>query len=154
MKCPRTNFPPPPWILPGSCLVRIVMIMFYKLWKTLFMFWYRLLPFGRPGLPVLTSLLVSVDVKIYGTMLRYWSQLVSQPTSEDIKQHYLSRCATRVTKTLDLVHGHALLHWRAVPCSVQALSTDAGAGQFMTDAYFLPLAPSLTGLLASVDFKL
>ena len=31
---------------------------------------------GRPGLSVLTSLLVSVDVKLYGTMLTHWSQLV------------------------------------------------------------------------------
>ena len=31
---------------------------------------------GRPGLTVLTSLLVSVDVKLYWTMLRHWSQLV------------------------------------------------------------------------------
>ena len=31
---------------------------------------------GRPGLSVLTSLLVSVDVKIYCTVLRHWSQLV------------------------------------------------------------------------------
>ena len=31
---------------------------------------------GRPGLSVLTSLLVSVDVKLYRTMLRHWSQLV------------------------------------------------------------------------------
>ena len=31
---------------------------------------------GRPGLSVLTSLLVSVAVKIYCTMLRHWSQLV------------------------------------------------------------------------------
>ena len=31
---------------------------------------------GRPGLCVLTSLLVSVDVKQYWTMLRHWSQLV------------------------------------------------------------------------------
>ena len=30
---------------------------------------------GRPGLSVLTSLLVSVDVKIYCTVLRHWSQL-------------------------------------------------------------------------------
>ena len=47
---------------------------------------------GRPGLSVLTSLLASVDIKLYWTMLRHWSQLVSnicQPTSEDIKQHYL-----------------------------------------------------------------
>ena len=29
-----------------------------------------------PGLSVLTSLLVSVDVKLYWTMLRHWSQLV------------------------------------------------------------------------------
>ena len=31
---------------------------------------------GRPGLSVLTSLLVPVDVKLYRTMLRRWSQLV------------------------------------------------------------------------------
>ena len=31
---------------------------------------------GRPGLSVLTSLLVSVDVKLYWTMLRHWSQLI------------------------------------------------------------------------------
>ena len=31
---------------------------------------------GRPGLSVLTSLLVSMDVKLYWTMLRHWSQLV------------------------------------------------------------------------------
>ena len=31
---------------------------------------------GRPGLSVLTSLLASVDVKLYWTMLRHWSQLV------------------------------------------------------------------------------
>ena len=31
---------------------------------------------GRPGLSVLTSLPVSVDVKIYCTVLRHWSQLV------------------------------------------------------------------------------
>ena len=32
---------------------------------------------GRPGLSVLTSLLVSVDVKNYWTVLRHWSQPVS-----------------------------------------------------------------------------
>ena len=31
---------------------------------------------GRPGLPVLISLVVSVDVKQHWTMLRYWSQFV------------------------------------------------------------------------------
>ena len=36
---------------------------------------------GRPGLAVLTSLMVSVDVKLYWTMLRHWSQLVpNMPT--------------------------------------------------------------------------
>ena len=47
---------------------------------------------GRPGLSVLTSLLVSVDVKLYiepclsiGLSL----SLICQLTSEDIKQHYL-----------------------------------------------------------------
>ena len=46
---------------------------------------------GRPGLSVLTSLLVSVDVKLYRTMLRHILSLslICQPTSEDVKQHYL-----------------------------------------------------------------
>ena len=37
---------------------------------------------GRPGLSVLTSLLVSVDVKIYCTMLRHWSQLVPNMSTD------------------------------------------------------------------------
>ena len=41
---------------------------------------------GRPGLSVLTSLMVSVDVKQYRTMLRYWSQLVPN-MSTDIRGH-------------------------------------------------------------------
>ena len=46
---------------------------------------------GRPGLSVLTSLLVSVDVKIYCTVLRHWLQLVpNMPmTSEDIKHQLI-----------------------------------------------------------------
>ena len=41
---------------------------------------------GRPGLSVLTSLLVSVDVKQQWTMLRHWSQLVPN-MSTDIRGH-------------------------------------------------------------------
>ena len=41
---------------------------------------------GRPGLSVLTSFLVSVDVKIYWTVLRYWLQLVPN-MSTDIWGH-------------------------------------------------------------------
>ena len=41
---------------------------------------------GRPGLSVLTSLLVSVDIKIYWTVLRHWSQLVPN-MSTDIWGH-------------------------------------------------------------------
>ena len=37
---------------------------------------------GRPGLSVLTSLLVSVDVKIYSTVLRHWSQLVPNMSAD------------------------------------------------------------------------
>ena len=46
---------------------------------------------GRPGLSVLTSLLVSVDVKIYCTVLRHWSQLalICLMTSEDIKHQFI-----------------------------------------------------------------
>ena len=42
---------------------------------------------GRPGLSVLTSLLVSMDVKIYWTVLRHWSQLVPKSMSTDIWGH-------------------------------------------------------------------
>ena len=41
---------------------------------------------GRPGLSVLTSLLVSVDVKLYWTTLTNWSQLVPN-MSTDIRGH-------------------------------------------------------------------
>ena len=37
---------------------------------------------GRPGLSVLTSLLVSVDVKNYSTVLRHWSQLVPNMSTD------------------------------------------------------------------------
>ena len=40
---------------------------------------------GRPGLSVLTSFLVSVDIKNYWTVLRHWSQLVPN-VSTDIAQ--------------------------------------------------------------------
>ena len=43
----------------------------------------------RPGLSVLTSLLVSVDVKIYCTVLRHWSQLVPN-MSKDIKHQLIN----------------------------------------------------------------
>ena len=41
---------------------------------------------GHPGLSVLTNLLVSMDVKLYWTMLRHWSQLVPN-MSTDIRGH-------------------------------------------------------------------
>ena len=41
---------------------------------------------SRPGLSVLTSLLVSVDVKNYCTVLRHWSQLVPN-MSTNIRGH-------------------------------------------------------------------
>ena len=37
---------------------------------------------GRPGLSVLTNLLVSVDVKLHCTMLRHWSQLVPNMSTD------------------------------------------------------------------------
>ena len=44
---------------------------------------------GHPGLPVLMSLMVSVDVKQHCTMHLHWSQIVPNnyvnPTAEDIK---------------------------------------------------------------------
>ena len=41
---------------------------------------------GRPGLSVLISLTVSVDVKQHWTMLRHWSQFVPN-MSTDIRGH-------------------------------------------------------------------
>ena len=41
---------------------------------------------GRPGLSVLMSLTVSVDVKQHLTMLRHWSQFVPN-VSTDIRGH-------------------------------------------------------------------
>ena len=38
---------------------------------------------GRPGLSVLTSLMVSVDVKQYWTMLTHWSQLVPNKSTDN-----------------------------------------------------------------------
>ena len=43
-------------------------------------------PGGRPGLSVLTSLLVSVDEKLYWTMFRHWYQFVPN-MSNDIRWH-------------------------------------------------------------------
>ena len=42
---------------------------------------------GSPGLFVLTSLMVSVNVKQYWTMLRHWSQFVPNNMSTDIRGH-------------------------------------------------------------------
>ena len=47
---------------------------------------------GRPGLSVLMSLTVSVDVKQHWTVLRHWSHtlpLISQQTSEDMKLYFI-----------------------------------------------------------------
>ena len=41
---------------------------------------------GRPGLSVLTSLMVSVDIKLHWTMLTHWSQLVPN-MSTDLRGH-------------------------------------------------------------------
>ena len=42
---------------------------------------------GRPGLSVLTSLMISVDVKQYWTMFRHWSQLIRNVLSTGIRGH-------------------------------------------------------------------
>ena len=46
---------------------------------------------GRPGLCILMSLTVSVDVKQHWNVLRHWSQFVPrcQPTSEDMKLYII-----------------------------------------------------------------
>ena len=50
---------------------------------------------GRPGLPSLISLTVSVDVKQHSTMLRHWSQFVPN-TSTDIRGHEEFRSCAKV----------------------------------------------------------
>ena len=53
---------------------------------------------GRPGLSVLTSLLVSVDEKLYWTMLRHWSQLVPN-MSTDIWGHWTTLTTNDLQRT-------------------------------------------------------
>ena len=45
---------------------------------------------GHPGLSVLTSLMVSVDVQQHRTVLTHWSQLVTN-MSTDIRGHQATR---------------------------------------------------------------
>ena len=56
---------------------------------------------GRPGLSVLMNLTVSVDVKQHWTVLRHWSQFVSNMSS-DIRGHKAlhHHCSCRYTPTL------------------------------------------------------
>ena len=57
---------------------------------------------GRRGLSVLTSLLASVDVKIYCTMLTsrigLSLSLICQPTSEDIRHHFIGPHSVSATE--------------------------------------------------------
>ena len=68
---------------------------------------------GRPGLSVLTSLLVSVDVKIYCTVLRHWSQLVPicLMTSEDIKHQFII-IRSESAVSVDVKH-HVYVRWES-----------------------------------------
>ena len=59
---------------------------------------------GRPGLPVLMSLTVSVDIKQHWTVLRHWSQFVPN-VSTDTKL-YIIITITRTTPAL---------RWETVP---------------------------------------
>ena len=50
---------------------------------------------GRPGLSVLTSLLVSMDVKNYWTVLRHWSQLVpNMSPKKSVLGHPIARATS------------------------------------------------------------
>ena len=59
---------------------------------------------GRPGLSILTNLLVSVDVKIYCPCfgIGHNLSLICQLTSEDIKQHFTEGVLRRATKLVRL----------------------------------------------------
>ena len=86
---------------------------------------------GSPGLSVLTSLLVSMDVteailNHASALIGLSLSLICQPTSEDIKQHYLPTYLAPVS--VDVKHHVYLLTYLA-PC------------------------PSLISLMVSVDVK-
>ena len=86
---------------------------------------------GRPGLSVLTSLLVSVDVKIYCTVLRHWSQLVPNMTLS-----INSSCAELSSVQLSSLRGDFFRRWEsgnpicAPPC-LSGVSLDSGMGMTM-----------------------
>ena len=83
---------------------------------------------GRPGLSVLTSLLDSVDVKLYWTMLRHWSQLVPNMSTEHL------RTLSNTTYLEETGKGHAETpvpcpYWVGTRQSVRGQSIRAKYGQ-------------------------
>ena len=72
----------------GSILLTIYVLVYYILFVFCFFIVQELCESwgGRPGLSVLMSLLVSVDVNNYWTVLQHWSQLVPS-MSTDIWGH-------------------------------------------------------------------
>ena len=124
---------------------------------------------GRPGLSVLTSLLVSVDVKLYWTMLRHWSQLVPN-MSTDSKQHYLptyhlhppfpasSRPLISLVVSVDVKH-HVYLFTCTGAAPAVAVRADAGVTApaavaawwfWLVECCFT--STEIVGLLGHLDF--
>ena len=81
---------------------------------------------GRPGLSVLTSLLVSVDVKLYEPCFGIGLSLpvICQLPSEDIKQHYLPTYLpiNKITIIMAIVKIHSDACIRTNTYSVAVLS--------------------------------
>ena len=77
-----------------ACVMLTAWLTCWWSWCWLPVWWYIVQELcesrgGRPGLSVLTNLLVFVDVKNYWAVLRHWSQLVPN-MSTDIWGHYAS----------------------------------------------------------------
>ena len=64
---------------------------------------------GRPGLSVLTSLMVSVDVRRYWIVLRHWSQFVPNMSTEDMKLYFIISCLHQLDVPVFSVDDNSLL---------------------------------------------
>ena len=95
---------------------------------------------GRPGLSILTSLLASVDVKLYWTMLAIGLSLslVCQPISAHIKQHnsmlrhwfqFVPNMSADIRWHEALHHHHLMVSTTGSLC-LQSLGTDFGLSVF------------------------
>ena len=118
----------------------------YKLWDMLFLFWsgFCMAESWARKLSFCLACKPFPGVCVAGDASQLW-QLglclcsLTEQTGAARSTNLDSWCATRVSKTLDVVHRYGLLVSNSSMHAVallHALSNEAGAGQFMTD--FLP----------------